>query len=175
MLPLCLALMAASLNSLCLDNTACLSSGWRKGRQSRSDLKIKIHTCQIDTVVLNTRAQDSMCLPECCVLEYPGVRGEMAGVPGETAAVGFWGGVKWSGLALGGGASFSGFWLVGGEEILSGWGGSRCWTGWCSSSEFGTLLCFPPVATGGGISSSLMGFPLLADVNMDCRVCHRNY
>lgn len=103
----------------------------------------------------------------------------MAGVPGETAALGFWGGVKWSGLALGGGASFSGFWLVGGEEIISGWGGSRCWTGSGSGSGsgsgFGTLLGFPPLATGGGISSSLMGFPLLADVNMDCRVCRKNY
>lgn len=93
----------------------------------------------------------------------------MAGVPGETAAVGFWGRAKWSGFALGGGASFSGFWFVGGEEIISGGGGSRCWTG--SDSGLGTLLGFPPVATGGGISSSLMGFPLLADVNMDCRVC----
>lgn len=44
-----------------------------------------------------------------------GVRGEMAGVPGVTA--GFWGGVRWSGLALGaaGAASLRGFWLVGGE------------------------------------------------------------
>lgn len=93
----------------------------------------------------------------------------MAGVPGETAAVGFWGGVKWSGFAFGGGASLSGFWFVGEDEIIAGWGGSRCWTG--SDSGLRMLLGFPPVATGGGISSSLMGFPLLADVNMDCRVC----
>lgn len=52
-----------------------------------------------------------VCLPECCVSGWLGVRGEMAGVPGVMATAGFWGGVKWSGFVLGAGgaASFRGF------------------------------------------------------------------
>lgn len=61
-----------------------------------------------------------MCSPECCASGLLGVRGEMAGVPGETATEGFWGGVKWSGFAFGGAASLRGFWFVGGEGINVG-------------------------------------------------------
>lgn len=52
-----------------------------------------------------------VCLPECCALGWLGVRGEIAGVSGVMAAVGFWGGVRWSGFAVGAGgaASLSGF------------------------------------------------------------------
>lgn len=47
-----------------------------------------------------------------------------------------------------------------------GWGGSRSFV----DSDSAVALGFPPSATGGGISSSLTGFPFLADVNMDCSV-----
>lgn len=37
-------------------------------------------------------------------------------------------------------------------------------------SACGAVEGFPPVGTGGGISSSSMGFPFLTDANIDCRV-----
>lgn len=55
---------------------------------------------------------------------------------------------------------------MGGGGTSTGLGTSRSLTtsGWAGESDF------PPRATGGGISSSLTGFPFLADVSMDCRV-----
>ena len=53
---------------------------------------------------------------------------------------------------------------MGGEGISAGSGSSRSLT---DSDPVGTLG-FPPRVTGGGISSSLTGFPFRADINMDC-------
>lgn len=104
-------------------------------------------------------------LPECCASGWLGVRGEIAGVSGVVTTAGLWGGV--SGFVLGaiGAASLWGFSFVGGG-IRVGWGSSRSWmdSGCC------VTLGFPPRATGGGISSSLTGFPFLTDVNMACSV-----
>lgn len=55
---------------------------------------------------------------------------------------------------------------MGGQGISVGSGSSFSLTDWDSA----VTLAFPPRATGGGISSSLTGFPFFADVNMDCNV-----
>ena len=109
-----------------------------------------------------------MVLPECCASGWLGVSGEIAGVSGVMAAAGILGGVRRSGFVFGvvGGASLRGFWLVGREGISVGSGSSRSFT----DSDAAGTLGFPPRATGGGISSSLTGFPFLTDVNMDCNV-----
>lgn len=97
------------------------------------------------------------------------MRGDITGVPGVKAAAGFGVTVRWSGFILGGpgAASLRGFWFVGVEGISVGTGSSRSFL---IDSDSSVTLGFPPRATGGGISSSLTGFPFLTDVNMDCSV-----
>lgn len=53
---------------------------------------------------------------------------------------------------------------MGGDGISAGCGSSL------TDFDSAVTFCFPPRATGGGISSSLIGFPFLTDVNMDCNV-----